>query len=429
MKIAIVGAGISGLSAAYYLTDAGHDVHVFESDDRIGGHTATKTVLSSVGELAVDTGFIVFNDWTYPNFIALLDKLKVTAKPTRMSFSVSCKSSGLEYAGSNWNTLFAQRKNLVNFRYLAMLKEIVRFNREAIQEAGGGDTDSSITLGEFLKTHNYSSYFAQKYLVPMGAAIWSSGSEAMLDFPLSFFVRFFKNHGLLSIKNRPQWYVIEGGSRSYLEPLTESFKDKIYTSARITDIRRSDTSVTLTTVSSVLSAGSEQVFDALVIATHSDQALSLLEDATDIERSILGAIPYKDNDVVLHTDRSLLPDNQRAWSAWNCRLDGSSERQSVCLTYNMNILQGLQTPETFCVSLNQTELIDKSRILGQYRYSHPVFTVEGEQAKQRWKEIAGAKRTWYCGAYWANGFHEDGVVSAKRVAESIVNNREISRDP
>ncbi len=422
MKIAVIGAGISGLTSAYYLSKQ-HDVTVFESAGRIGGHTATIDTEHAGKRYSVDTGFIVYNDWTYPNFIKLLDELQVKTRPTEMSFSVTCEDSGLEYAGSNVNTLFADRKNLLRPRYWKMLRDIVRFNRQALEDLANDRIPAQETLGAYLQKNGYGSLFRDKYLVPMGAAIWSAGTDEMLDFPVLFFVRFFKNHGLLSIKNRPQWHTIVGGSAAYLAPLTQRFKDAIHTSAVLTSVKRNDTEVVIDFHSDQSSAN-QRVFDALIVATHSDQALRLLKDATAAEHEILGAIPYQENDVILHTDETLLPARELAWSSWNYRLiKGANASPVPRLTYNMNILQGLDAPCTFCVSLNQNEQVDSAKILGQYRYSHPVFSLAGMQAQQRWDEIAGAKRTWYCGAYWGSGFHEDGVKSALRVVESIDNSK------
>lgn len=415
MKIAIIGAGISGLTAAYYLNKE-HDVCVYESAPIIGGHTATIDVESHGRHYAVDTGFIVYNDWTYPNFIRLLDELKVETQPTSMSFSVSCESSGLEYAGSNLNTLFAQRKNLLSPTFWKILKDIVRFNREAIADLDADKIDKAMTLREYLQANNYSEAFKDNYLVPMGAAIWSAGVDSMLDFPLLFFVRFFKNHGLLSVRNRPQWRVIKGGSRQYLAPLTSSFLHCIKTNTRITDVQREADQVWIST-----DTGEREAYDYLVIATHSDQALALLNQPTKDEEDILGKIPYQNNEVVLHTDITRLPANRRAWACWNYRLSSADNNQGAMsrLTYDMNLLQGIESPETFCVSLNQTDTIDPEKIIGSYNYSHPVFTLTGMQAQSQWEALAGENRTWFCGAYWANGFHEDGVKSALKVVNSI----------
>lgn len=412
MKIAIIGTGISGLTCAYLLNRK-HDITVFEAGDSIGGHTATVDIEMPDGERqAVDTGFIVYNEWTYPNFIRLLAKLGITGQKTEMSFSVHDDRSGLEYGGNNLNTLFTQRRNILKPSFLRMVRDILRFNKASIADLDGGRLPPDMTLGDYLATNHYSQEFIAHYLVPMGAAIWSASTQVMLEFPLLFFVRFLKNHGLLSISERPQWYVIPGGSREYLAPLTKDFSDRIQTSTPVTDMSRDDNGVTLTT-----RHGTEH-FDAVVIASHSDQALAMLQDPSTQEHEILSAIPYQANEVVLHTDTRLLPLHRRAWSSWNYHLTAEEQSHAV-LTYDMNILQGLQSAHTFCVTLNHTKAIDPSKILRQFSYSHPVFTLAGMQAQQRWHEINGVNHTWFCGAYWRNGFHEDGVASALRVCKAF----------
>ncbi|TDO95851.1 NAD(P)/FAD-dependent oxidoreductase [Marinomonas balearica] len=413
MKIAVVGSGISGLTAAYLL-NRHHDVHVFENDRRIGGHTATKSVSVNGNTQQIDTGFIVFNDWTYPNFIRLMNELGVQSKPTDMSFSVSCEQTGLEYGGSNLDTLFAQRRNLLNVPYLMMLKDILAFNNDAVADLESGKLKEGITLREYLKEKGYGQKLASHYLMPMGAAIWSSTLEEMMSFPLLFFVRFFKNHGLLSVKDRPQWHVIEGGSAAYLAPLTSTFKEKIRLETTISRVERDDTGATLF----FETEGSER-FDQVVFACHSDQALRLLADASEQEENILGAIPYRENEVVLHTDIRLLPKRKKAWSSWNYLL-GNDPKRPPTLSYNMNILQHLDMPDTTCVvTLNRGDLIDSNKVLGRYRYAHPVFTLAGIEAQSRWSDINGVNNTWFCGAYWRNGFHEDGCWSGVRVAEGL----------
>ncbi|BFM50440.1 FAD-dependent oxidoreductase [Marinomonas sp. THO17] len=412
MKIAIIGSGISGLTSAYLLQKK-HDVTLYESAERIGGHTATVEVQEAGRILAIDTGFIVFNDWTYPNFIRLMDEIGVPSRPTEMSFSVSCQRTGLEYGGNNLNTLFAQRRNLLNLPYLGMLKDILRFNKEAIRDLAAGQLKEDIKLGEYLAERGYGKRFAEHYLIPMGSAIWSSTLEEMMDFPLIFFVRFFKNHGLLSVNDRPQWRVIEGGSSAYLQPLVASFKDKIVLGADIKQVQRLDNGVMLE-----FADGNTEMFDEVVFACHSDQALALLADPSRQERDILSAIPYRNNEVVLHTDTRLLPKAKLAWSSWNYHL-GEEQNKPATLSYNMNILQHLDSDTTYVVTLNQTQMIDQNKILGRFNYAHPTFTIEGIDAQGRWSEINGVNHTWFCGAYWRNGFHEDGCWSGVRVAEGL----------
>lgn len=411
MKIAIIGSGISGLTCAYLLNRQ-HEVTVFEASDWIGGHTHTLDVEVNDERHAIDTGFIVFNDWTYPNFIRLLDQLGVASQPTEMSFSVQDPRTGTEYNGNNLNSLFAQRRNLLSPGFWGMLRDILRFNREALRDLDEQRIAADTTLGAYLRHNGYGQRFIEHYIVPMGSAIWSMSQGDMLGFPLQFFVRFCKNHGLLSVSQRPQWRVISGGSRSYVAPLSAGFAEHIRLNCPVQRVERDADGVTLHSA-----AGSER-FDRVVFACHSDQALRLLAAPSQAEREILGALRYADNDVVLHSDTRLLPRRRLAWASWNYRLGGSSQ-QPAAVTYNMNILQGIQSDTTFCVSLNQTASIDPSRILGRFRYAHPQYSLAGLAAQDRWQELHGAHHSYYCGAYWANGFHEDGVVSALRVAAAF----------
>ncbi len=421
MKIAIIGSGISGMAAAYYLADK-HQISLFEAGPRLGGHTATIDVEEAGQKLAIDTGFIVFNDWTYPGFIALMDELGVASQPTQMSFSVSAGSEGLEYAGSSINTLFAQRKNIFSAAHLGMLRDILRFNRSVESDLLKTEA-AQLTLGEYLEKFAYSRRFIDYYIVPMGAAIWSAKQSDMLQMPLAFFVRFFRNHGLLNLIDRPQWRVIRGGSRTYIKPLTRKYRDNIRLNTPVLSVDRNITGsyVTLKT------RAGEETFDHVVFACHSDQALACLGDASPLEKDILSAIPYSDNEVVLHTDDSLLPRNRRCWSSWNVLLGDDNEIPR--LTYNMNILQGLPSSTTYCVTLNSAGDIRPEKIIGSYRYAHPVFTTAGIDAQSRWSQINGKRNTWFCGAYWRNGFHEDGVWSAQRVAEHLnrLETRNVSR--
>lgn len=417
MTTAIIGSGISGLGCAYRLARAGEPVTVFESAKIIGGHTATKRVSVNSGEYDIDTGFIVYNDWTYPQFIALMDELGVDNQRTTMGFSVSDDVSGLEYAGNNLNTLFAQRRNLLSPSFIGMVQDILRFNKVAIADLEAGRLQSGETLQAYLERHHFNEFFRRNYLISMASAIWSANFEESLNFPAEFFVRFFKNHGLLQVKNRPQWRVLKGGSQSYLSPLCAPFNDNIRTSCEVVSVQRApNTAPRIRT-----HEGEELIFDDIVIAAHADQALRLLSDADDNESAILSKLPYSENEVVLHTDARLLPKRQLAWSSWNYRLRNTHDQAT--LTYNMNILQGIDSPETFCVTLNDTASIDPDTILGEYRYAHPQFTIAGVSAQQRWEEINGPRNTWYCGAYWRNGFHEDGLFSGNRVANAILEKR------
>ena len=412
MKIAIIGSGISGLTAAYHLSK-NNEVSLFESSNRLGGHTATINVEHLGETLAVDIGFIVFNDWTYPNFIALLDEIGMQSQDTQMSFSVSDKASGIEYAGTNLNTLFARRGNLWSAKYLKMLSEIVRFNKQVEKHLNKMQNESDITLGAYLDRYGYSETFKNLYIVPMGSAIWSAKQSDMLKMPLAFFINFFRNHGLLNIKDRPQWRVIKGGSSAYIEKLVNPYTCRIHLNTPVIAVDRNITGsyITLKTKHGL------ETFDHIVFACHSNHALACLSDASVNEREILSAIPYSQNEVVLHTDETMLPKNRRAWSSWNVSLDEDNEIPR--LTYNMNILQGIKSEHTFCVTLNQTRAIKPEKILGTYHYEHPIFTVKGMAAQARWADINGKTNTWFCGAYWRNGFHEDGVWSALRVIENL----------
>jgi len=407
--IAIIGSGISGLTAAYLLSKK-HHVTVFEKNDRVGGHTATVDIEKNGQTFAIDTGFIVFNDKTYPNFLSLLSEIGIGKQATEMSFSVHNCQTGMEYNGHNLNTLFAQRRNLFRPKFWGLVKEILRFNKQCKGIFDSQNYQSGLTLGQFLKENNFSDFFAEHYILPMGAAIWSSSLSQMEDFEFRFFVQFFHNHGLLNIADRPQWYVIPKGSRRYLTPLCEPFKDNIKLNADISGITRNDNKVQLH-----FNQAPSEIFDEVVIACHSDEALALLNDATSEEKSILSAMPYSENSVILHTDKTLLPKREKAWASWNYQLS-QDRSKAASVTYNMNILQGIDSENTFCVTLNQKEDIDPSSILREFTYHHPIFSSGSIQAQKQRKQICGLNNTHFAGAYWHSGFHEDGVRSAVEVA-------------
>jgi predicted NAD/FAD-binding protein len=409
MKIAIVGTGISGMVAAYLL-HRDHELTVFEAADYIGGHTNTIDVQMNGRTYAVDTGFIVFNDWTYPNFIALLKKLGVESQASDMSFSVKCEQTGLEYNGTSMNTLFAQRQNLLRPSFYRMIRDILRFNREALDLLD--EPEPGPSLGSYLTAKSYSREFIEQYIVPMGAAIWSADQATMHEFPARYLVKFFKNHGMLSVNERPTWRVIKGGSQRYMERLIAPFRDRIQQSAPVESVVRHSDSVEIRLTQEEV--GRTMLFDHVIIAAHSDQALSMLADPSPTEREILGAIPYHDNEAVLHTDASLLPRRKLAWAAWNYHLLPNQPDRAV-VTYHMNRLQGLTASHEFCVTLNHTQAIDPRKIIRRITYHHPVYSPAAVAAQKRHGEISGVNRTSYCGAYWGFGFHEDGVKSALAV--------------
>ncbi len=411
MKIAIVGAGISGLVAAYRLHPQ-HEITVFEAGPKPGGHTNTVRVELDGESLAIDTGFIVFNEWTYPKFIELLNELGVSSQPTEMGFSVRDDRTGLEYAGQNLNTLFAQRRNVLSPRFLRMVSDILRFNRYGFQQAEL--LPLTATVGDFLRAGAYSPGFAQQHLLPMGAAIWSCPIGTFEQFPIRFILEFYRNHGLLNVVNRPTWRVISGGSQTYVNALTAPFSNRIRLSTPVESVRRLADRVEVTS----LGHRTEQ-FDHVIFACHSDQALRILgTDVAPLERDVLGKFPYGRNVAVLHTDHTVLPKSRRAWASWNYRLTGDKNAPAI-VTYNMNILQSLRSRNTFCVTLNDESRIDPARILGRFEYHHPIFTTERNAAQARHPDLLASNRTSFCGAYWRNGFHEDGVVSALRVVNAI----------
>jgi len=407
---AIIGSGVSGLTAAYLLAKK-HRVTVFEKNDRVGGHTATVDIVKEGVNFAIDTGFIVFNDKTYPNFLAMLSEIGISKQATEMSFSVHNCQTGLEYNGHNLNTLFAQRRNIFRPKFWQLVKDILRFNKLCKAVFEQQSYTESYTLGTFLVDNSFTDFFAEHYILPMGAAIWSSSLAQMEDFEFRFFVQFFHNHGLLNIADRPQWYVVPNGSRSYLAPLCKPFKESIRLNANITGVTRSNDKVQLH-----FNDAPTETFDEVVIACHSDEALSLLDDASKEEHIVLSAMPYSENSVVLHTDKNLLPKRQKAWASWNYQLS-DDRTKAASVTYNMNILQGIKSKHTFCVTLNQKDEIDPSTILKEFTYHHPIFTTDSIQAQNQRHLICGINHTHFAGAYWHSGFHEDGVRSAVEVAK------------
>lgn len=413
MNIAIIGSGIAGLTCAWRLAGQ-HQVTLFEAASTPGGHTATVDIATPQGTWAIDTGFIVYNDRTYPRFMGLLSELGLSGQKTQMSFSVHNPQSGLEYNGHSLSSLFAQRRNLVKPAFWGLLTEIVRFNRQA-KQALAGAFDPGATLQTFLERHRFSPFFARHYILPMGAAIWSSSLQEMRRFPLALFLRFFENHGLLDIRQRPQWYVVPGGSREYVRALLAQRGDRLRLrlNAPVQNVIRRQEGVTLQL------ASGEQHFDQAIFACHSAQALAMLADPTSAEREILGDIDWQQNEVVLHSDPRWLPTRKRAWASWNYRLS-EQDQASACVTYNMNILQGLPADAPlFCVTLNPPTPVDPRFVWKRMVYEHPLFNPQSWSAQMRREEINGRQRSWFCGAYWYNGFHEDGVRSALDVVNGI----------
>lgn len=410
-RIAIIGSGISGLTCGYHLHKE-FDIKVYEAGDYVGGHTNTLTVDDPDGPLNIDTGFIVFNDWTYPNFIKMLEETGVESQKSDMSFSVKCEETGLEYNGTDTNSLFAQRLNLISPKFWKMILDILRFNKTGLEWLENAAEDDNTTLGQFLDRGNFSYMFRKYYGFPITAAIWSAGEEDVRKFPLRFFMNFFKNHGMLSVNERPQWRVIKNGSKSYIPAFTKGWENKIHTNTPVQMIKRKSDKVF------IKSSDNLEEFDGVVFACHSDQALRILSEPTKEENEILKAIPYQENEAVLHTDENILPKKKIAWAAWNYHiLKGKSD--TAALTYNMNILQSLKTSQTYNVTLNYTRAIAPDKIIRKIKYMHPRFSLEGIRAQKRHSDISGHNNTFYCGAYWRNGFHEDGVVSALSAVKQV----------
>lgn len=411
-RVAIVGSGIAGLTAAYRLQND-VDVTVFEQNDWIGGHTHTVDVTLDGQTYAVDTGFIVFNEWTYPRFLNLLSELNLAHQDTDMSFSVMSETTGIEYAGTNLSTLFAQRRRLLSPSYYRFLRDIMRFNRTAIDDLANERISASVTLHNYLQKLSLCDLFHSHYLLPMAAAIWSSDLKDVNQMPALFFIRFFKNHGLLSVTDRPQWYTLPGGSRSYIAPLTASFRERIRLETPVKSVRNTSQGVEVVTAVGV------EKYDAVVLASHSDQSLALLDESERAIRTILQGIPYANNEVVLHTDRSQMPANRRAWASWNYQIQRNPDGLGAVVTYDMNRLQNLDGPHQFFVTLNNTKHIKAESILGCWTYAHPQFGPDSLQVQSGIDRVNSTSRITIAGAWCRNGFHEDGVVSGEKAAEAI----------
>jgi len=407
-NIAIIGSGISGLTSAYLLSRY-HNVHLYEKNDYIGGHTHTHELIENSNKLNVDSGFIVYNENTYPNFIKLLDTLKVERQHTEMGFSVKSNIGDFEYAGNSLRSFFAQKSNILKPKFWKMTFDIIRFNKIASNDH---EKKINLSLKEYLNKHSFSKSFTKNYILPMGAAIWSTSPKLMLDMPAYFFIRFFKNHGLLKIADRPQWWVIKNGSNQYVKEIIKPFINHIHLNSKIDTISRKDGKVYIGTKDKI------KKYDSIVISTHSNQALNLLSDPTTDEKNILGNIKYQKNTALIHTDVSILPKRKLAWSSWNYLINQDSN-QLVTLTYNMNILQNLKSNKTYCVTINNTKKLNPDKIIKEIIYHHPLFTESSVKAQKQKAIICGCNNTYYTGAYWGYGFHEDGVNSALDVCSKF----------
>ena len=409
MRIAVVGSGISGLASAWLLSHA-HDVVLFEANDYLGGHTHTHPIELAGQRYAVDTGFIVHNPAHYPLLTRLFRSLGVATQPTTMSFSVHNARTGLEYNATTLDTLFCQRRNLVSPRFLGMVRDLFRFYRQAPSLLDGDGPGPGI--GDWLDDNGYGAAFRDDHLVPMASALWSSPPEQILAFPARYLVQFMANHQMLQVSGRPEWRVVRGGSSTYVSALRARWQVQERLRCPVQNVTRDAHGVIVDSA-----AGSER-FDRIVLACHSDQALALLADATADERDVLGAIAYQPNDVVLHTDASLLPRHRKAWAAWNAFVPGTPDAPCT-VSYCMNLLQGLQSPEPFVVTLNRSEAIDPAKVLRRLHYQHPVYNAVSVAAQRRKDRIQGHHHTWFAGAYWGWGFHEDGMRSAVEVAAGL----------
>jgi predicted NAD/FAD-binding protein len=409
MRIAVIGSGIAGLTAAYSLHRR-HDVTVFEAADYVGGHTRTVDVEVDGRSYAIDTGFIVFNERHYPNFTALLDGLGVSSKPTVMNFSVRSDRSGVEYASASLNAVFAQRRNLLRPTFRRMLRDILRFNRMA---RSNPLPDDRMTVAEYTEQHGFSRAFVDEYLVPLGASLWSSPPRRFRTFSIRFVIEFLGNHAMLQLSGQPVWRVVRGGSQRYVDALLARFSGEVLLGRPIERVRRLADRVSVRDAS-----GAEAAFDHVILACHADQALRMLADPSPAEREVLGAFPYQRNDVLLHTDPTVLPRTPRARASWNYHVP-ADDRDTVSVTYNMNRLQGLQSPHLFNVTLNDSGLVRPERVLRRFIYEHPIFSPGRDAAQRRHDELIDINRTSFCGAYWGFGFHEDGVRSGLAVATQL----------
>jgi len=409
-RIAVIGAGISGMAAAYFLSRK-HEVSLFEKEGRLGGHTHTHQLQTSVGPRAIDTGFVVYNERTYPNLTRLFRELGVETIDSDMSFGVSCRQTGFEYSSRGIAGFFADKRNFFRTRHFALLAEILRFNRVS-ENSLKANKLSGMTLVEYARRHGFREELLDRYLYPMSSAIWSTSQSEIQKFPAETLIRFFANHGLLGVNTHPQWKVLKGGSHQYIAPLTAPYRERVFKNVSPAAVSRTERGAVLK-----FRNRTDMSFDAVVLACHAPQALALLESPSERERQVLGAFQTSANCAKLHTDSSMLPRRPRARASWNYHLtDGNG---SATVTYHMNRLQTLDTPEDYCVTLNDNGRVNDRQVLKQMTYYHPLYTAGAVRAQQHWSEVSNVDRIHYCGAYWFNGFHEDGLNSALRVARSF----------
>lgn len=407
LKIAVIGSGISGMAASWLLNQE-HEIDLYEKNNYIGGHSNTVVINYNGQEIAVDTGFIVFNHQTYPNLKALFDLLKVKTKPSHMSFSASIDDGKIEYCGQSLKTVFCQKKNLFNWQFLLMIRDILKFNKNASEII---NSNQNPTLEEFMDSIAMGNYFRKFYLLPMAAAIWSCPLEVIKNYPAKSLVRFFVNHGLLQVTNQPQWYTVEGGSREYIKLLCANFKERIFLNREVQKIKK-------------LADGKLEilgkVYDKVILACHSNQALQLIEDFSDQSKNLLKKINYQKNIATLHCDEKLMPKNSQAWASWNyLRNCQDGQNQDLALTYWMNILQGIDKNYPLFVTLNSSKKIDQRKIFAEFEYEHPIFDSVALNAQNKFDEIQGLENLYFCGAYLRYGFHEDGLSSAINVAKKL----------
>ena len=408
MKIAVIGSGISGLSASYYFSKK-YKVDLFEQDDHFGGHSYTYDIKEDNKIIAVDLGFIVFNEQTYPNLISFFNELNVPFEKSNMSFSVSIKDTNVEYGGSGFNAIFANKKNLLNFKFLKMINEIINFYKTAPSLIN--TETSNVTLGDYLKSSKLSKYFIEYHIIPMVAAIWSMPFQKAKEMPLKLFLNFFTNHGLFKLKNRPQWYTVSNRSRTYVKKVLEKISGEVFKNYKVSKILRSENNVR------ILIGNEYQDYDHVILASHADQSLELLDDPSLEESEILKKFTYVSNEAYLHRDENLMPIRKSAWSSWN----SISKNENTCVTYWLNKLQNLNSEKSYFLTLNPVEAIDKNKIIKNIHFTHPYFNKDNVALQKDLHKLQGKKRTWFCGSYFGYGFHEDGLKSSKELFKKFEN--------